>query len=64
MEAIRRYGFILVVLLVGILIGRAGFLVSFLIFCPLSIIWLFAWDEKRYHLQHHKKASRFSSSHK
>ena len=61
MEAIRRYGFILVVLLVGMLLGRAGTLISFLIFCPLGIMWLVAWDDKRYRLHYQKKNARFSS---
>ncbi|MGX7328653.1 hypothetical protein [Enterococcus bulliens] len=59
MEAIRRYGFILIVLLVGMLLGHAGSLISFLIFCPLGIMWLVAWDDKRYRLNYHKKNTHF-----
>ncbi len=47
MKAIRRFGFILGVLLVGIIIGNLGMLTAILIVCPLFTLWLILWDNKK-----------------
>ena len=48
MRAMRRFGFILVVLVVGILLGNIGIRSALLILTPLAILWFLLWDEKKY----------------
>ena len=48
MKAIRRFGFIIGVLLVGIIIGNFGALTAVLIVCPLFMFWLILWDDKKF----------------
>ena len=48
MKAIRRFGFIIGVLLVGIIIGNFGVLTAVLIVCPLFMFWLILWDDKKF----------------
>lgn len=47
MKAVRRFGFLIGVLLIGIIIGNFGSLIAFLILGPLFILWLILWDDKR-----------------
>lgn len=47
MKAIRRFGFILIVLFLGVLIGRFTLLTVSLIFIPLLILWGMLWDNKK-----------------
>ncbi|KAF1302595.1 hypothetical protein IV487_00265 [Enterococcus saccharolyticus] len=48
MKAVRRFGFIIGVLLIGIIIGNFGMLTAVLIVCPLFILWLMLWDDKKF----------------
>ncbi|MGX7200294.1 hypothetical protein [Enterococcus nangangensis] len=48
MKGTRRTGFLLIVLLLGILLGRLDGVTVLLIFAPMMLLWLMAWDEKRY----------------
>ena len=48
MKAVRRFGFILLVLIVGILIGHMQLTTILLIVCPLLVLWLILWDDKRF----------------
>lgn len=47
MKAVRRFGFIIGVLVIGIIIGNFGSLIAFLILGPLLILWLILWDDQR-----------------
>ncbi|MHC5267753.1 hypothetical protein ACYSNO_01000 [Enterococcus sp. LJL98] len=47
MKAVRRFGFLIGVLLIGIIIGNFGSLIAFLILGPLFTLWLILWDDKR-----------------
>jgi hypothetical protein len=62
MKTIRRFGFILFILFLGIVIGHASFLVTFLIVSPLLIIWLLAWDEKKYQMKQYRRSNRIYPS--
>lgn len=48
MKTVRRFGFILWVLFIGIIIGYFGFLTAVLVFCPLMMLWFMLWDEKKF----------------
>jgi len=48
MKAIRRFGLMLAVLLIGIIIGNFGMLTAILIVCPLFTFWLILWDDKKF----------------
>ncbi|KAF1296958.1 hypothetical protein BAU15_15195 [Enterococcus sp. JM4C] len=48
MRAMRRFGFILMVLVIGILLGNIGIRSAILILTPLAILWFTLWDEKKY----------------
>ncbi|MGG5358438.1 MULTISPECIES: hypothetical protein [unclassified Enterococcus] len=48
MKAMRRFGFILLVLFLGILIGNFGIQTALLVFAPLFTLWFMLWDEKKY----------------
>jgi hypothetical protein len=48
MEAIRRAGLLIFVLIIGIFLGTLGLRSAFLIVTPLLILWFMSWDEKRY----------------
>lgn len=47
MKAVRRFGFLIGVLFIGMIIGNFGALTAFLILGPLFILWLLLWDDKR-----------------
>lgn len=47
MKAVRRFGFLIGVLFIGIIIGNLGSMIAFLILGPLLILWLILWDDKR-----------------
>ncbi|MDN6639970.1 MAG: hypothetical protein L0L10_04235 [Tetragenococcus sp.] len=47
MKGIRRFGFIIAVLLIGIIIGHFGLFVSILFVSPLITLWLLLWDDKK-----------------
>ncbi|MGM0124209.1 hypothetical protein IGI37_001583 [Enterococcus sp. AZ194] len=55
MRAMRRFGFILFVLVVGILLGNIGIRSALLILTPLSILWFMLWDEKKYRQSEREK---------
>jgi ABC-type transport system involved in cytochrome bd biosynthesis fused ATPase/permease subunit len=48
MKAIRRFGFIIFVLLIGIMIGNFSPLTVMLIVCPLFTLWMILWDDKKF----------------
>jgi hypothetical protein len=48
MKAMRRFGFILLVLFLGILIGNFGIQTALLVFAPLFTLWFMLWDDKKY----------------
>lgn len=48
MKATRRFGFILFILLLGIVIGHLQLRTILLIICPLLVLWLILWDDKRF----------------
>ncbi len=62
LKTIRRFGFILLVLFLGIFIGHASFLVTFLLVSPLLIIWLLAWDDKQYQMRQYRRANQMYQS--
>ncbi|HLQ41039.1 MAG TPA: hypothetical protein VK118_08780 [Tetragenococcus sp.] len=55
MKEIRRFGFMIVVLIIGIMIGHFGLTISSLIICPLLTLWLLSWDEKKYKQTEYKR---------
>ena len=48
MKAIRRFGLIIAVLLLGLLIGKLGSLATIVIFSGLFLVWFMLWDERKY----------------
>jgi hypothetical protein len=62
MKAIRRFGFIIGVLLVGIIIGNFGALTAILIVCPLFMFWLILWDDKKFR-QAERKQNKQTQDH-
>lgn len=48
MLALRRYAFILVVLIVGMFLGNMSLNIALLVLTPLVLIWLMLWDDKNY----------------
>lgn len=48
MIAVRRFGFVIAVLLLGLLIGKLGTLAAIIIFSGLFIVWFMLWDERKY----------------
>lgn len=48
MKAIRRFGLIIAVLLLGLLIGKLSLLANVLFFSGLFLTWFMLWDDKRY----------------
>ncbi|MGX7221839.1 hypothetical protein [Enterococcus raffinosus] len=57
MKAVRRFGLIIAVLLLGLLIGKLGSLATIVIFSGLFLVWFMLWDERKY-AQHY--AERYS----
>lgn len=55
MKAIRRFGFIIGILLIGIIIGNFGMLTAILIVCPLLTLWLILWDDKKFRQAERRK---------
>lgn len=55
MKAIRRFGLLLLILVVGMLLGNFGLRNATLIFAPLFIIWFICWDERKYRQEKKKK---------
>lgn len=55
MKATRRFGFIIGVLLVGIIIGNFSVMTAVLIVCPLFTLWLILWDDKKFRQAERKK---------
>ncbi|AYW50379.1 hypothetical protein [Tetragenococcus halophilus] len=47
MKGIRRFGLMIVILLIGITIGHFGLFISILFVCPLITLWLLLWDDKK-----------------
>lgn len=48
MKAVRRFGLIIAVLLLGSLIGKLGSLATIVIFSGLFLVWFMLWDERKY----------------
>ncbi|MGM0166622.1 hypothetical protein IGI39_001584 [Enterococcus sp. AZ135] len=48
MKAVRRFGLIIAVLLLGLLIGKLGSLATIVIFSGLFLVWFMLWDERKY----------------
>ena len=48
MKALRRFGLIIAVLLLGLLIGKLGSLATIVIFSGLFLVWFMLWDERKY----------------
>lgn len=46
MKAVRRFGLLIGILLMGIIIGNFGMLIAGLILGPLLALWLILWDDK------------------
>lgn len=55
MEAIRRYGLLLIVLMLGIVLGTFGWQAALVVLTPLFMIWLMLWDEKSYKRKQYKR---------
>lgn len=56
MKAVRRFGLIIAVLLLGLLIGKLGSLATIVIFSGLFLVWFMLWDERKYtqhYAEHH-----------
>ncbi len=47
MKAMRRFGLLIGILLIGIIIGHFGSLIALLIVAPLFTLWLSFWDDKK-----------------
>ncbi|MHC5247852.1 hypothetical protein [Enterococcus sp. LJL90] len=58
MIAIRRFGLVLLILVVGMFVGNLGMENAILIVAPLFIIWFILWDEKKYRVQKRKQAKK------
>lgn len=58
MKAIRRFGLLLLILVVGMFLGNLGLRNATLIFAPLFIIWFICWDEKKYRQTKKKKIAK------
>ena len=56
MKAVRRFGFLIGVLVIGIIIGNFGSLIAFLILGPLLILWLILWDDQRLRQKKYQQA--------
>lgn len=56
MKAVRRFGLIIAVLLLGLLIGKLGSLATIVIFSGLFLVWFMLWDERKY-AQHYAEHS-------
>ena len=54
MKAVRRFGLIIAVLLLGLLIGKLGSLATIVIFSGLFLVWFMLWDERKY-AQHYEE---------
>ncbi|WP_291292240.1 hypothetical protein [Enterococcus sp.] len=63
MKAVRRFGFMLWVLLIGIIIGYFGVLSAVLIFCPLMMLWFMLWDEKKFRQAERKRNQSYYHDH-
>ena len=48
MKAVRRFGLIIAVLSLGLLIGKLGSLATVVIFSGLFLVWFMLWDERKY----------------
>lgn len=48
MKAVRRFGLIIAVLLLGLFIGKLGSLATVVIFSGLFLVWFMLWDERKY----------------
>lgn len=55
MKGIRRFGLMIILLALGIFIGRLGTQATILIFSSLILLWFILWDEKKYRLQEHEE---------
>ncbi|MBU5364774.1 hypothetical protein P7H74_01095 [Enterococcus devriesei] len=56
MKAVRRFGLVIAVLLLGLLIGKLGSLATIVIFAGLFLVWFMLWDERKYaqhYAEHH-----------
>lgn len=63
MKAVRRFGFMLWVLLMGIVIGYFGVLSAVLIFFPLMMLWFMLWDEKKFRQAERKRNRHYYHDH-
>ncbi len=48
MKTVRRFGLVIAVLLLGLLIGKLGSLATIVIFSGLFLVWFMLWDERTY----------------
>ncbi|GGI64857.1 MULTISPECIES: hypothetical protein [Enterococcus] len=46
MKAVRRFGLLIGILLMGVIIGNFGMLIACLVLGPLLALWLILWDDK------------------
>ena len=53
MKAMRRFGLLIGILLIGIIIGHFGSLIALLIVAPLFTLWLSFWDDKKLDKHNH-----------
>lgn len=54
MKAIRRFGLIIAILLLGLLIGKLGYIATIVVFSGLFLIWFMLWDERKYDQRTHQ----------
>lgn len=62
MFAIRRYTFILLVLIFGIILGNFSWKIGLLVATPLILILLMQWDETSYRKKQRQLYSKTNNS--
>ena len=63
MKSMRRFGLVLIVLFLGIIIGNFGLRTALLVFVPLSTLWFMLWDEKKYRQSQRRQSHEDSFYH-
>lgn len=59
MKAMRRFGLLIGILLIGIIIGHFGSLIALLIVGPLFTLWLSFWDDKKIRQSQYQQAQQY-----
>ncbi|WP_159721825.1 hypothetical protein [Enterococcus sp. CSURQ0835] len=62
MKAVKRFGLVIVFLLLGTLIGQLGSVVTIIFFSGLFIVWFMLWDERKYDQEHRSKLTQKDSA--